>query len=234
MTLPSVMLAVNPHSAASDSSGIRSRLTSVSRADLVRGGCGSVAMAPLRRTRVDDSDEQGSPALKRPGGCTLIGTPALRPPARFMPRVEPKSRKRRPESQLTRSDTQLTSTFRYHFSAYFRNQSVKSHFVIFCHLQVLCDRAPRLRRVVLLGQPFLVPGEITHVTPSRSGARCTAAQTAGPSPTRRTAAPGSTSRCRSGRTPAAAPPRPRPAPPPRTAATGSAPRRGTSPGPRPA
>src|SRR5271167_1906975 len=55
MTLPSVMLAVSAHSAASDSSGIRSRLISVSRADLVRGGGGLAAMAPLRTQLIQDS-----------------------------------------------------------------------------------------------------------------------------------------------------------------------------------
>src|SRR5580704_2260070 len=52
MTLPSVMLAMSPHSTASDSSGIRSRLISVSRVDLVRDGSGSAAMAPLVRTQL--------------------------------------------------------------------------------------------------------------------------------------------------------------------------------------
>src|SRR6516164_1890113 len=116
MRLPRVTLAMKPHSAARDSRGISSRLTSVSRTDLVRGGGGSAAMAPLRR--VDDSDEQEARRPKarelNPGRppwissarhrvhCTLIGTPALRPPAPFIPRVEPRSRKRRPESQHAR------------------------------------------------------------------------------------------------------------------------------------
>src|SRR5437016_12443998 len=76
MTLPSVTLAANPHSAARDSSGIRSRLTSVSRADLVWGGGGSAAMAPPSRTRVDDSE--GTGAARRSNGREVSpGTVAL-------------------------------------------------------------------------------------------------------------------------------------------------------------
>jgi hypothetical protein len=86
--------------------------------------------------------------------CTLIGTPALRPPAPFIPRVEPRSRKRRPKSQPARLSTYVHNIFRYLFSAHFRNRRVKSCFVIFGHLRAQRDRAPRLRRMIVLGQPF--------------------------------------------------------------------------------